>query len=229
MKEVKKKNKRLNALFYTVIGLIVSATVFVILSAIISVSQNGIPSLLGHTYLVVQSESMLPEYQVHDLVINKKVPFNSLKEGDDITFKCEDKSQIIFGEPITHRIWEINGTEIVTYGINNKNIDGEYILDSFPVTIKNYIGKVIGTNKIIGQIASVFTGNSSFVLVIVGVGFFAFIVMSQTKNILQIKREEKKEKDRALIMEELRQEVLLSREFEKIQEEEEELAQKKLK
>jgi len=71
---------------------------------VISSKASGVPNVLGYTPVTVQTDSMVPTFNVGDLLIIKQVNTNTLKVGDVITFKeIVDRKQILN----THRIVEI--------------------------------------------------------------------------------------------------------------------------
>ena len=81
----------------------------------------------------VNGESMQPELFSGDFVIVEDESFNELNIGDVIVYKSSDKNYII------HRIVyiESDSGKLLVKGDNNERIDRE------PVTIYNYIGKVV--------------------------------------------------------------------------------------
>ena len=90
---------------------------------------------------VVLTGSMLPEIQVYDVVITKKVAAEKLKEGDVITFASADSR--FLGTIITHRIIKKNppsGTEGYTFQTRG---DNNNVADNALVPANNIYGKVI--------------------------------------------------------------------------------------
>lgn len=88
--------------------------------------------IAGIKPFVVQTASMEPAIHVGSVsFINKNIKFEDIKENDVIAFKIQNDKQV------THRAVSINGEEILTKG------DANAIVDSAPVTKKNYLGKNI--------------------------------------------------------------------------------------
>ncbi|MEG1254776.1 signal peptidase I [Clostridium sp.] len=104
----------------TIIYIVIILLFTIVLQSLkIRVDKEYIPSILGHTYLNVLTESMNPEFYPKDLIIGAKVKDTSkLKIGDIITFK--DSNMLV-----THRIVEVtgNGNTFATKGDANTAID----------------------------------------------------------------------------------------------------------
>lgn len=96
-------------------------------------------SILGKSFYIVYSGSMMPEIEVGELLIVSKQ--KEYKEQDIITFRKNDKI-------ITHRIVK-NGEEIITKGDNNN-------VEDTPIKSENIIGKVIYHSKVLGILYMVF-------------------------------------------------------------------------
>jgi len=88
--------------------------------------------------LKVFSNSMKPCISVNDTIISKKIPPDNLKFGDIITFKKH-------GDIFTHRLLfkEKKDKKLV---LTTKG-DNSFFIDE-PVKVQDYLGKVIGVNKI---------------------------------------------------------------------------------
>lgn len=113
---------------------------------------------------VVLSGSMLPEIQVYDVVITKKVDAKSLKEGDVITFASSDTR--FLNTIITHRIIKKNydsktgGYTFQTQGDNNN------VADSALVQPNNIYGKVILKIPKLGYLQEFLASDGGWILVI---------------------------------------------------------------
>ena len=122
---------------------------------------------------VVLTGSMLPEIQVYDVVITKKVDAKSLKENDIITFASADTR--FLGTIITHRIVKKNydaktgGYTFQTKGDNNN------IADSALVQPNNIYGKVILKIPKLGYLQEFLASDGGWILVIL---FPCLIVIS---------------------------------------------------
>ena len=90
---------------------------------------------------VVLTGSMLPEIQVYDVVVTKKIEAKDLKEGDVITFASSDTR--FLNTIITHRIIKkYYDAEKKEYTFQSKG-DNNNVADSALVQSNNIYGKVI--------------------------------------------------------------------------------------
>ena len=107
-------------------------------------------------FYVVSSESMLPSLEVRDMVVIKNIgdgnddsSFNNLKVGDIIVFKSHSTTSEGKNRTIVHRISEItndtyvDGDQIRILKTKGDNNPQSYPLLDYPITERDYIGKVI--------------------------------------------------------------------------------------
>ena len=124
------QNSLVSLLINAVIVLLLLASIlFTALGAyvsFVSTSGNGVPELFGFGLVSIQTDSMFPEFNSGDLVINQKVNDPSeLNNGDIITYWTVIGS----GERVlnTHRIVNIydGGGYLIfeTQGDNNNSVD----------------------------------------------------------------------------------------------------------
>lgn len=106
---------------------------------------------------------MEPKYPVGSLIYVKHIEVENLKEGDAITFYMAN-SKIV----ATHQIYAVNKEkkEFITYGINNKDGDGNIIKDVNPVKYDNVIGKPILCIPYLGYINKYITSKPGIYIVI---------------------------------------------------------------
>ena len=112
---------------------------------------------------VVLTGSMLPEIQVKDVVVTKKVEADTLKVGDIITFASSDSR--FAGTIITHRILkknqDVNGNiTFQTKGDNNN------VADSALVQPNNIYGKVILKIPKLGYLQDFLATQGGWIIVI---------------------------------------------------------------
>lgn len=113
---------------------------------------------------VVLTGSMLPEIQVYDVVITKKVEPANLKEGDIITFASADSR--FLGTIITHRIIKKNyDDESKSYNFQTKG-DYNNVADSALVPEKNIYGKVILKIPKLGYLQEFLASDGGWIIVI---------------------------------------------------------------
>ena len=119
----------------------------------------GLTFAFDHSFLIVLTDSMEPEYKVDSCIIIKKVNQEDVKIGDDLTFYYEPYQMVV-----THRVVDIIIDESSPYytfklhGINTnseqcKNANGyEDCTDQYQIiTSDKVLGKVVANNYAFGQ------------------------------------------------------------------------------
>ncbi len=177
--------------FIKVLGKIAYVILYVILILILvavilqRVSNNQI-GLGGLKMYNIVTGSMVPVYNVGDVIIAKGVDANSLKVGDDVVYKGEEGS--FKDRVVTHRIINIqetgNGKVITTQGVANNAADPS-------ISQEQILGKVVYKLKIL-SLLSHFVNNNLFTMYFV---IFLPIVLIIVINIVRIKRSNKDEED----------------------------------
>ena len=115
-------------------------------------------SFMGYRFFNVATGSMIPVYDIHDVIIVKEVDASTLKVGDDVAYKGTRGG--LEGKIITHRIIKIeeknNGDlEYFTKGVNRRAED--------PSILANQIlGIVEGKLFFINQINHIVKSNAGF-------------------------------------------------------------------
>lgn len=122
---------------------------------------SGNQSIFGYRLFAVATGSMVPDYNVNDVLAIKEVNHNELKVGDDITYL--GKKQDVSGKIVTHRIINIEEKDgkktYLTKGINNEVED--------PTIGDNQIyGKVVGKVPIVTQINHIVKNQYGFFFLI---------------------------------------------------------------
>ena len=170
VKIVKKKEP----LFKVIIGIISYAIfIWLLLVGIVLViyvldikirQSKGDYSAPTYNAYVVLTGSMLPEIQVYDVVVTKKVDAASLKVGDVITFASADTR--FLGTIITHRILKKNyDAEKKTYTFQTKG-DNNNVADSALVPQSNIFGKVIVKIPKLGYLQEFLAADGGWIIVI---------------------------------------------------------------
>ena len=192
MKETLKKIKENKAL--QIIGKILYILVFiiVILMLIIVILQrttNNTVSLGGFRIFTVATGSMVPEYEVGDILISKETDPSEIKVDDDIVYKGEKGN--FKDKVVTHRVISIEKQEdgnykIITKGIANSEQDPE-------ITQEQVLGKVVYKVKSLSFISKLISNIYIFY-------FFIFIpialiIFKQIKNIIASGEETEDEED----------------------------------
>ncbi len=189
--EVTKENKNKKTLH--IIGNILYAIVFivVILMLVVVVLQrvsNNTIALGGYRIFTVATGSMVPKYEVSDVLIAKEIEPSEIKEGDDIVYKGKEgsfKDKIVTHQVISAK--EEDGIyKFITKGIANTEEDPE-------ITQDQVYGKIVYKVKSLSFIGKMISNLYVFYFVI----FIpiALIIFKQIKNIAS-KDDEDDEEDK---------------------------------
>lgn len=173
--------KIIKALIFTMILLYVAFTI------IQRVSGNQ--SIFGYRLFSVATGSMLPVYNVDDVLAVKEVNQDDLKIGDDITYL--GTKQDVKGKIVTHRIIDIELKKGVktytTKGVNN-TVEDPTIEES------QIYGKVIGKVPIITEINHIIKNQYGFFfLIFLPLVIVIFLEIADT--ITEIKKEKQEIKE----------------------------------
>lgn len=157
--------KILDSKYFQIPYKIIKAIIFIVLLlyVVFTIIQrvSGNQSIIGYRLFAVATGSMVPDYNINDVLAIKEVNHNEIKVGDDITYL--GKKQDVSGKIVTHRIIDIeekNGKKTyLTKGINNDVED--------PTIGDNQIyGKVVGKVPVVTQINHIVKNQYGFFFLI---------------------------------------------------------------
>ncbi len=104
-----------------IVKILMIAIIFISIIIIVQKVTNNKESFLGFRIFRVQTGSMIPQYQVGDVILVKEADPNDIKIGDDVTY--QGKTGAVKGILVTHRvidIEEVDGKKVFhTQGIAN--------------------------------------------------------------------------------------------------------------
>ena len=179
------KNNKVLRILAMIIKAIVSFFIIIVVSIIFiqRISDNKL-TLGGYSIYTIITESMVPKYNVGDMVIAKKIPITELKVNDDIVY-LGNKNDFA-GKIVTHQIIEIEkkGNELYfhTKGIANMIED--------PLVEENQIlGKVIMKGTILSLISKIVNNQYGFYFVIFVP--FAILLVMEIIDFIEEKKERK--------------------------------------
>lgn len=133
-----KENKVISIIGNIIYTLLIIFILLLLIVVAIQRFSNNTISVAGFRIFNIVTPSMVPEYKVGEVILDKSVAPEELKKGDDITYLGKEGD--FAGKVVTHRIEEIekkdDGYRIVTKGIANTLQDPE-------ITEKQVQGKVI--------------------------------------------------------------------------------------
>ena len=189
LKEIKKikENKALKIIgniLYSILFLIV---VLMLIIVIIQRTSNNSISIGGYRIFAVATGSMVPKYEVGEVLISKEIEPSEIKVGDTVVYKGEvggfkDKF-------VTHQIQSINKQEDGTYkfitkGISNIEADPE-------ISETQVYGKIIYKVKTLSLMSKLISNVYIFYFFIFVP--IAIIIYKQIRNL--IKEDEEEDED----------------------------------
>lgn len=173
--------KFIGNLLYTLLFIMV---VLMLLVVIMQRATNNTISVGGIRMFSVATGSMVPVYNVGDILISREIDAEDIKVGDDIVYL--GKKGTFSGKVVTHRVISIEKHEdgnykIITQGVANNAADPE--IDQTQV-----YGKIICNVKILGWIAGLVRNVYTFYfLLLIPV---AILIVRNVRNIRDMGKEE---------------------------------------
>ncbi len=129
----------------------------------IRAAKNDYSAPVFNAYVVL-SGSMLPEIEIRDIVVTKKINEERLEIGDIITFISPDPR--FGGISVTHRIIDkIYDESSGIYKYRTKG-DANNIADAVPVPNSNILGKVILKIPKLGYIQDVLSSKGGLIILV---------------------------------------------------------------
>lgn len=119
--------KALKTIWKVLEKIIFIAILFVSITIVTQRVSNNEKSFLGFRLFRVETGSMIPKYQIGDVILVKETDINKIKIGDDVTYYGTSGS--MKGKIVTHQVIEIREEEgkkiFRTKGIANTSKDPE--------------------------------------------------------------------------------------------------------
>ncbi len=147
----------------------------IILTAIPLLAIVGIFGIIGSTTtFVIASDSMDPELMINDVVmVDEEYPFEQIKMGDIIVFnRPSDHDRVIAHRVVT--ILDDDPKTLKTKGdANTTSIQGT----DFPVTEKEYIGKIVNVIPQLGEITNMLKPPTNYLILLISLGILIIPVM----------------------------------------------------
>lgn len=184
-------------------SIIISILIFVlaIITVLLSVQakkENKMMSFFGYSYSVVASPSMEPKIMTKEMIVIKKMNYDSYLEkakvNEDVLVYYSDVNRRF----IVHELYEIREDGLLLKGVNNDSPDLEL------VTKDNFVGKVVFHGG--AWFGGLLIG-SRFIIVFVLLLFLTFVVLSEVLKVM-LKKDAKNPKLSKSEEEKIRQEIL---------------------
>ena len=188
LKKIKENKilKTIGDVLYTLMFLLV---VLMLLVVIMQRATNNTLAIGGFRMFSVATGSMVPVYNVGDILISKEIDAEDIKVGDDLVYLGKKGS--FSGRVVTHRVISIDKKEdgnykIITQGVANNAADPE--IDQTQV-----YGKVICNVKILGWIAGLVRNTYTlYFLLLLPV---AILIVRNVRNIRDMDKEEENDEE----------------------------------
>ncbi len=168
-----KQNKILKVIGNIIYGLLVLFVVLLLLVVVLQRFSNNTITLGGFRIFNIATESMVPVYDVGDVIIDKKVDPKDLKAGDDISYLGKERD--FAGKIVTHRIESIEKQEDGTYKIITKGVANAFADPE--ITDSQVQGKVIYKFITLSFISKIIRKSlvMMYVLIFIPIGIIIFI------------------------------------------------------
>lgn len=179
------KNNKVLKILSMIIKAIISFFIVIVVSIIFiqRISDNKL-TLGGYSIYTIITESMVPKYNIGDMVIAKKTPTNELKVEDDVVYL--GKKSDFAGKIVTHQIIKIETTDNKTY-FHTKGIANE--IEDPLVESDQVLGKVIMKSNILSFISRIVNNSYGFYFVIFVP--FAILLVMEVIDFVEEKKESK--------------------------------------
>ena len=166
--------KVFNIFFKIIYRLIATAIILMFVFAIVQKSSDNRKSIFGIKIFTVITGSMIPVYDIGDILIVKEVTPEEIKVKDDIVYQGEKGTYR--NKTITHRVQSIKKKEDGNYGIITKGVANT--AQDPEINQTQVLGKVIGQVSIFSFILKLIT--KIYVILLIPVGILIY------KNIKRI-------------------------------------------
>lgn len=156
-----KNNKILKIISNIIYSIIFVIVVVLLIMVIIQRTSNNEIAIGGYRIFVVATGSMVPEYNVGDVLLAKEVEISELNVGDNVVYIGEIGS--FKGKIITHKIVQMENsqdeTKIVTKGVANMGEDPE-------ITSNQILGKIVYKIHLLSWFEKIISNNYAFYCII---------------------------------------------------------------
>ena len=170
---------------FKIVKFIIFLILIVYLAFIVIQRISGNQSIFGYRIFAVATGSMVPDYNVNDVLAIKEVDHDELQVGDDITYLGE--RQDVNGKIVTHRIIDIKMVDgkktYITKGINN-------ITEDPSIEDDQIYGKVMGKIPVVTEINHIIKNQYGFFFLIF-IPLVTVIFLEIADTVTEIKHEKK--------------------------------------
>jgi len=134
-------------------------------------------------FYVVASGSMIPKLQVYDvLIVQGHIPIEDIQIGDIIVFDRPSGHDRV----IVHRVVSITDDNPVTLRTKGDNNIASIAGTDYPITEKEYIGKVEFKIPQIGYVTQVLKPPTNYILIVLVIGVMIIKEIVKRKNVKEL-------------------------------------------
>lgn len=149
----------LNVFLWTVSAVLL----FLVVSGLVQrfVNKSGYTGLFGIGYAVVVSGSMVPVFQIDDMIIYQEHDIDDYHKGDIVVYVRDrgTEDEIL----ITHRIVDMTLDSVTTKGDANNRADD-------PISYSQLVGKVVWNIGKLGKLVNFLRSTKGLIILICGLG-----------------------------------------------------------
>ena len=177
----------------TILNVFLWAVIAVMLFLVVSglcqrlFNKNGYTGLFGIGYAVVVSGSMVPVFQVDDMIVYQKHKIDEYHEGDIVVYVQDRGAES--ERLITHRIVELGEDTLITRGDANNRADD-------PIYYHQLVGKVVWNVKKAGKFVTFLKTPLGLISVFLclalflGADIFLNVIRAQKKKVPTVQGDE---------------------------------------
>ena len=153
----------------------------IIVAVCVAVIWIGLTAYFGarNPFYVVSSGSMYPELAMYDIiVISGHILFDDVKIGDIIVFdRPKDHDRVI-----VHRVVAVVDDDPLTLRTKGDNNQNSIVGTDYPITDKEYIGKVVYVVPQVGFITKILQPPINYIIIAVIIGIMIIRQISKNKK-----------------------------------------------
>jgi len=153
----------------------------IIVAVCVAVIWIGLTAYFGaqNPFYVVSSGSMYPELAMYDIiVISGHISFDDVKIGDIIVFdRPKDHDRVI-----VHRVVAVVDDDPITLRTKGDNNQNSIVGTDYPITDKEYIGKVVYVIPQVGFITKILQPPINYIIIAVIIGIMIIRQISKNKK-----------------------------------------------
>ena len=113
---------------------------------VLNYNDYGVTELFGDSYIIIENDSMMPNYKKGDLLVVAKRNNDTIKKGDNIFFYETDmkKKEVVISLASVSDVRKITDTETTFTVVGNEDYSSEYVIGSAnDTTVFHGLGSIL--------------------------------------------------------------------------------------